>query len=656
MAQQPWEKYGNTAEAAVRPPWEKYGETSAEAAKASPQTPGEAQVADKGVVPADIQQYGEAVEQGKVPMAAEQPVTATGLESPRGERLQEEIDINTLEGYKKARPYLETTLEGLGLGGGAVAGTPAGPAGQVTGGALGYAGAKRVMQILDEKFGYSEPETLGEAFKETAKDVATGAAYEAGGAVLSKALPVAAKVVGGETRKRAAKKLYQSSVKMPTTIRPAERAKIAETGLKEKVYPTSKGLGKLADVERALITKIDDAVEVATKKGDKVKTSDIIKSLDDAYDMAKLSEDPLGYSKIIDKVADNFKMHGEEVTVKQAHQMKRNMYKLLPSKAFEKSFTGAETMKIKGRKAIARGAKEAVEAKVPGIKEMNKRAGELIDLNNVLERAVSRIENRNLIGLNDELTAVLGAQVAGGPAAAGMGAGRKLLGLPRTKAWLAMRLYKSGMRAEQLAKFTKTFSEHAEGKQFMREYNSRETQKILKSKAKPATKEKWLKNLYKKTIGNPKGAVGRDIGKAAQKSPRGGDTITGYHGTKGDFQQFDIKKAGQTDTGLVGKAVYFSPDEQQALHFAKDSFYGKGSGTPRVVTSNIKLKKPFIIKGGKLPDGRSLTDVYPKGINKKASASIERMIKKSGHDGVIFETEQGEVTQIAVYDISKISK
>jgi len=88
-------------------------------------------------------------------------------------------------GLKKA---LSPVAEALGLIGGGIAGTPAGPIGTAAGAGMGYAGAKRVEQIANQSLGVTKPETAKEAFVNTGADLATGTASQAIGPVAGKAL------------------------------------------------------------------------------------------------------------------------------------------------------------------------------------------------------------------------------------------------------------------------------------------------------------------------------------------------------------------------------------------------------------------------------------------------------------------------------------
>jgi len=94
-------------------------------------------------------------------------------------------------------PALEATLGTVGAIVGGVPGTVAGPvgtlAGGVAGGGLGYAAAKEIEKLYEEQKGTRKPVGLTEGLSDAAKNVLTGAAYEAGGRII---LPPVAKAAG----------------------------------------------------------------------------------------------------------------------------------------------------------------------------------------------------------------------------------------------------------------------------------------------------------------------------------------------------------------------------------------------------------------------------------------------------------------------------
>lgn len=99
---------------------------------------------------------------------------------------------------EKAFEVVEPAAEALGTIGGAALGTPLGPAGVVGGAGLGYAMTREGLRLGKEKLGYVEPRSLGESFKEPAKDILYGGSMEAGGrGVIA---PVIQKTIGLASR------------------------------------------------------------------------------------------------------------------------------------------------------------------------------------------------------------------------------------------------------------------------------------------------------------------------------------------------------------------------------------------------------------------------------------------------------------------------
>lgn len=154
-------------------------------------------------------------------------------------------------------------------------------------------------------------------------------------------------------------------------------------------------------------------------------------------------------------------------------------------------------------------------------------------------------------------------------------------------------------------------------------------------------------------MGAAQGSGGLDLSPEARKARAEADgfdtSMVWYHGTKQPVEAFNLRKAGVSDPGLVGKAVYVTPSGEQAGQFATSQHYGRGD-QPNVMPLYLRMRNPAIVVDGVLPDGRSLTDAHPRGIQKDSATALNRELKTAGHDGVIFQTADGEVTQAAVFD------
>lgn len=84
--------------------------------------------------------------------------------------------------YAASESFVRPTLEAGGMIAGSLIGSGVGPEGTLAGAGLGYAGGKKVADIL-----YEEPKGLVEESIQSAKDVATGAAMEATGQLIAPA-------------------------------------------------------------------------------------------------------------------------------------------------------------------------------------------------------------------------------------------------------------------------------------------------------------------------------------------------------------------------------------------------------------------------------------------------------------------------------------
>jgi hypothetical protein len=126
---------------------------------------------------------------GQIPGAA--PAVS---EIPMGRRMLEGARENIGSAIKLARP----TVEALGSAGGAVLGTPLGPAGIVGGAGLGYGLAKGGLDIAEQALGYQKaPTSAKEALTRGAGDVLVGGAMEAGGrGIIAPALQKAGEYAG----------------------------------------------------------------------------------------------------------------------------------------------------------------------------------------------------------------------------------------------------------------------------------------------------------------------------------------------------------------------------------------------------------------------------------------------------------------------------
>ena len=147
-------------------------------------TPEQAQALIEAQLPAITQPQAAQPAAPQLPPSL-QPRTAPVDEVP-GARQEQSL-------YSKVRPFVAPTVEALGAAGGALAGTPLGPAGMVGGAGLGYGIAKELLELGDVYLGGKAPRQGAAQVVEPVRNVLEGATFETAGRVAG---PLISKGVG----------------------------------------------------------------------------------------------------------------------------------------------------------------------------------------------------------------------------------------------------------------------------------------------------------------------------------------------------------------------------------------------------------------------------------------------------------------------------
>jgi hypothetical protein len=116
--------------------------------------------------------------------------------------------------------------------------------------------------------------------------------------------------------------------------------------------------------------------------------------------------------------------------------MKRHIYKVYQDYYGMPDAVGAY---IQGKKTIARGIKEQLETKYPDIKALNMEEGELLTFLDPFNRAIGRIQNRDIVGLGMQTAPMAGAAL-GGTGAGQVAAALKVIDTPSVKARVSILL------------------------------------------------------------------------------------------------------------------------------------------------------------------------------------------------------------------------
>ena len=310
---------------------------------------------------------------------------------------------------------------------------------------------------------------------------------KAGAAAEPMTAPLA--LIQGATRTTAKlipKKLYQSAAKMETGkgFTGAQRARVIETALDQQIPPTTSGMNRAGTMIDALSGKVDDVI-AAARPGDRIPVDAIFKGFKELRQAAKESPaDAARDLRLIDRYAKDFmqwqKSKGRDsYTVKELNQFKRSQYRKIGPKGYSRAPGGKEAPIMETvRKTAARGAREAIESRVPEVKELNSLLGDLIELQDAIARPAKRIENMNIIGLDDAAkiaTASGAGYMAGGSGGSAIGTTigvmAAILGNPNVKSRIAIQMHK--------------LSKKGLLDQYLRENFSPEVAQVLKSSMGP---------------------------------------------------------------------------------------------------------------------------------------------------------------------------
>lgn len=218
--------------------------------------------------------------------------------------------------------------------------------------------------------------------------------------------------------KAVSERMYQSALK-PVPSTPANQVRsMVQTGLKAEIPVSEAGQAKLA----GLISDLGDKVktEVASNPNATVNKFAVASRLSDTAKKFSTQVAPESDLKSISDVGQEFlENQPGKIPATEAQALKQGTYQQLKSKAYGELKSGT----IEAQKALARGIKEELETQFPEIKGLNAQEAKFIGLDRALERAVNRINNRDLLSLGGKIAVGAGAGAAtGGLEHAGTGA------------------------------------------------------------------------------------------------------------------------------------------------------------------------------------------------------------------------------------------
>ncbi len=198
------------------------------------------------------------------------------------------------------------SLPALGGIGGGILGSSLGPAGSVGGAGLGYAAGNRAKDLANEYLLGNKVESVGlpQKLVDTGKDIATGAALDAGGQVSGKILSKAAETaapVTSDIRSTISNYLRNKAGALAENATGATAAQANKFREGAGNQLLDKGLIKAGDTAENIASRVGKASEDATNgidtslqalkdNGAKIKREDILQKIDDR--ISELKKDP----------------------------------------------------------------------------------------------------------------------------------------------------------------------------------------------------------------------------------------------------------------------------------------------------------------------------------------------------------------------------
>jgi len=180
-------------------------------------------------------------------------------------------------------------------------------------------------------------------------------------------------------------------------IRSGDAAKAIDTLLEKRINITEGGGADLLKIKEELIAKVNKMID-DLPEGTSINKHDIADNVLETMDKFKKTVNSSKDIKRIKKAWKEFnKDFPDQIPIRQAQEAKTATYQVLGDKAYtgELKHAGAE-----GQKAIVRGLKEGIEAKVPGnINATNRELGDVINAARQVDYRVPMAANKNPGGL-----------------------------------------------------------------------------------------------------------------------------------------------------------------------------------------------------------------------------------------------------------------
>ncbi len=207
-------------------------------------------------------------------------------------------------------------------------------------------------------------------------------------------------------------KMYQSALKPSTTLPTNEVRNIVSTGLENKIPVSAAGAQKLNGLIGDLGDAVKQQIQSGSKAGATIDPAAVASRADALKGRFANQVNPDADLAAIRGSQEQFlKNHPNPIPAVDAQTMKQGTYAQLK----DKSYGELSSATVEAQKALARGIKEELEKQFPEIGAMNAQQGKFFGLDDALDRAVKRIDNRNIFTLGGKVATAGGAAAGGAP-------------------------------------------------------------------------------------------------------------------------------------------------------------------------------------------------------------------------------------------------
>lgn len=247
----------------------------------------------------------------------------------------------------------------------------------------------------------------------------------------------------------APERMYESALKPSTTIDATKRAAMVQTGLQNEIPVSASGMEKLGNLVDDLNKNIKDTIDAGNQAGQTVNKYAVASRLSGTVNKFARQVTPLSDLANISDTGNEFlNTQPTNIPASDAQALKQGTYQQLKGRAYGE----LKSATIESQKALARGIKEELVNQFPELKDLNSQESQLLNLDPILELAVNRISNHQIIGIGTPIAAGAAKAVTG---STGVGAVAGLMKAvfddPMIKSKLAIALAKKGVPATNAA-------------------------------------------------------------------------------------------------------------------------------------------------------------------------------------------------------------